>query len=222
MKDRQVLVWDPLVRIGHWVIVAGLAIAYLTGDELLTPHVWAGYVVGIAVVVRVIWGFVGSKHARFADFLFGPSKVISHLFDVVRFRGKRYIGHGPVGSAMIFALFACLAATIVTGLAVYGAEKKAGPLRAWYADGMSAVQSPVVITTVAADEKREGGRERTGNREETMKEYHEVLANVTLGLVIIHIIGVLWTSFAHRENLVWAMVTGRKRSGERPSRAEKA
>ena len=108
-----------------------------------------------------------------------------------------------------------IAATIVTGLAVYGAEKKAGPLRAWYADGMSAVQSP-------ADEKREGGRERTGNREETMKEYHEVLANVTLGLVITHIIGVLWTSFAHRENLVWAMVTGRKRSGERPSRAEKA
>ena len=62
LKARQVLVWDPLVRIGHWVIVAAFTIAYFTEDELLSAHVWAGYVVGIAVAIRLIWGFVGPQH----------------------------------------------------------------------------------------------------------------------------------------------------------------
>ena len=207
----QVVVWDPLVRIGHWTIVAAFTIAYFTEDELLSAHVWAAYVVGIAVAIRVIWGFMGPQHARFSDFVFGPSKVISYLVDLFRFRAKRYIGHSPAGGAMIFALLACLIATVVTGLAVYGAEKKAGPLRALYAAETSAAPLSVAIAPARADEKREG-RERGRTRNESaMKEFHEVLANITLGLVIIHILAVLWASIAHRENLVGAMITGRKR-----------
>jgi cytochrome b len=212
MKPRQVVVWDPLVRIGHWIIVAAFTIAYFTEDEFLSAHVWAGYVVGLVVAIRAVWGFVGPKHARFADFLFGPSTVVSYLVELLRFRTKRYIGHSPGGGMMIFALLACLTATVVTGLAVYGAEKKAGPLRALYAEGTSVSLPSVAIAKVRADKNGEDREHGAAREKSAMKEFHKRLANITLGLVIIHIVAVLWASIAHRENLVWAMVTGRKRS----------
>jgi cytochrome b len=211
IKERQVLVWDPLVRIGHWIIVAGFTVAYFIEDDLLSVHVWAGYIVGAAVTIRVIWGFVGPRHARFADFLFGPSTILSYMVDLLRLRSKRFIGHSPAGAAMVFTLLICLAGTVVTGLALYGAEKKAGPLRALYA--VAAPISSGVINSAAADENGHEGREGIeGGEGGAMKEYHEVLANITLALIILHILGILWASFAHRENLIWAMVTGRKRA----------
>jgi cytochrome b len=214
--NRQLSVWDSLVRITHWAIVVGFATAYLTEDDLLTAHVWAGYTVGIAVTVRIIWGFVGPKHARFIDFLYGPAAVVSYLLDLLRFRSKRYIGHSPAGGAMVIALLLCLVGTVVTGLALYGAEKKAGPLRALYAATTSVLPERGLVVTAAADENRRERRGGADEKESVLKGYHEVLANITLGLVIIHILAVLWASIAHRENLVGAMITGRKRSDLSP------
>ena len=63
----QVYVWDRFVRLFHWSLVAGFNIAYLTEGDLLNLHVWAGYLVGLLIVARVLWGFVGPSHARFSD-----------------------------------------------------------------------------------------------------------------------------------------------------------
>lgn len=181
--SAQVTVWDPFVRVFHWTLVVGFAVAYLTEDDLLTVHVWAGYVVGILVVARIIWGFIGSPHARFADFVYAPSTALNYVRELLRFRGARYLGHSPGGGYMVILLLILVGATVVTGLIVYGGEQQAGPLAGMFT-------------------------EATG---EAMEEWHEVISNITLGLIVIHISALLLASFAHNENLVRAMVTGKKR-----------
>jgi cytochrome b len=121
-------IWDPLVRVAHWSIVAGFFLAYFTEDDVLTLHVWAGYAVGVLVLLRIVWGFVGPQHARFSDFLYRPSEVVTYLRDLLTFRATRYLGHSPAGAAMVFALLAGLTATAGSGLVLYAIEDNAGPL----------------------------------------------------------------------------------------------
>jgi len=183
-RPPQVYVWDPFVRIFHWTLVVGFTVAYLTEDDLLQAHVWAGYVVGILIVARVLWGLVGPAHARFSDFIFAPAATFRYVRDLVLFRSERHLGHSPGGGAMVMLLLIFIAATVITGLVVYGGDQQAGPLAGLF----------------------------TKTTGEQMEEVHEVVANITLALIIAHIAAVIFASFAHRENLVRAMVTGYKRS----------
>lgn len=185
-ESEQTRVWDPFVRIFHWLLVAAFFTAYFVEPEESPIHVWAGYTVLGLVLLRVVWGFVGSEHAKFSDFLYRPSMVVRYLADTVRFRAKRHLGHSPGGGAMVIALLVALLATTMSGLMVYGADQHAGPLATW-TSGLPK------------------------DAEKALEEVHETLANVTLGLVILHLIGVGVASLSHRENLVKAMVTGRKR-----------
>lgn len=184
-QPTMVPVWDRFVRIAHWTIVVGFFVAYFTEDELLTLHVWAGYVVGLIATLRIAWGVVGPKHARFTDFLYRPAEVIAYLRDFGRRRGQRYLGHNPAGGAMVVILLIGLLATVGSGLVLYAIEDNAGPL----------------AELVAATAR--GG---------LWEGVHEVLANLMLALVGLHVAGVLLASYVHRENLVKAMVTGRKRA----------
>ena len=208
-QPRGTLVWDPLVRFGHWALVAAFAVAYLSAEEEAGGpdplHVWGGYVVGGIVVLRVLWGFVGQRHARFSDFVCGPLKALLYLRDLLLGRGRRYLGHSPAGGAMVIALLVCLAATVVTGVVAYGEQGK-GPLAGNGATFVSVAHSE----GNEAEHRRhqEGGADRT---ESVIGELHDLLANITLALVVMHILGVALASFVHRENLVLAMITGRKR-----------
>lgn len=114
--DATVRVWDPLVRIFHWSLVAGFAIAWITADEWDRAHEIAGYVVGGLVAFRLIWGVIGSARARFADFMYRPATVIGYLRDSLRMRAKRYLGHNPAGGAMVIALLIALAVIVGTGI----------------------------------------------------------------------------------------------------------
>ena len=168
-------------------------------DDLLTVHVWAGSLVGAVVCLRIVWGFIGSKHARFSDFFYSPRQALAYLNDLVRWRAKRYLGHSPAGAAMVYALLVAILATTVSGLVVYAYDKHEGPLA-------GVISNQYVGMT---NEERDRTSE---SAEDFWEETHEVLANLTLVLVVLHIGGVALSSFAHRENLVRAMVTGRKRS----------
>jgi len=205
MTSKYITVWDPCVRMGHWTVVAAFTIAYFTGEDFLSTHVWAGYIVGGVVLARIIWGFVGPRHARFSDFAYGPRAVLSYLFDMVRFRAWRYISHSPAGGAMVIALLVSLSATVITGLAVYGAEEQAGPLAPLYAAETGSSSTSVLRVSERSDE---GGSK---NDASSMEELHEMFANLTLVLVALHICGVAFASIAHRENLISAMINGRKR-----------
>ncbi len=193
----EVRIWDPLVRYGHWVLAVGFAIAYLTEDDLLTVHVWAGYLVLAIVCVRIVWGLLGSKHARFSDFLYSPQQALRYLTDLFKGHAKRYLGHSPAGAMMVYALLLALLATTGSGLVVYAYDKHAGPLAG-------------IVSNQSANAANEAGKKTSDSVEEFWEEAHEVLANLTLALVALHIGGVLLSSFAHRENLIRAMVTGRK------------
>lgn len=207
---KYIAVWDPLIRIGHWTIVLAFAVAYLSGEDLLTVHVWAGYVVGVVVLIRVIWGFIGTTRARFSDFVYAPISILAYLGNLLRSHASRYIGHSPAGGAMVVVLLAMLAATVVTGVMTLGAEKHAGPLASFYA--ASPIAGSSSTERIARDPTRiEKPNGESEQEESALRELHETLANLTLVLVGFHVAGVALASFAHRENLILAMITGRKR-----------
>ena len=186
MAQQQIKVWDIFVRVFHWSLVLTFTIAYLTEDDFMTLHGYAGYAVAGLVALRVVWGFIGTRHARFGDFAYGPGAVSAFLKETLYLRAKRYIGHNPAGARMIFMMLASLMRTSVSGMALYGAGEGAGPLA-----GLAASY---------------------GRHDGFLEDVHEFFANLTLLMVFVHVAGVLVESLIHRENLAMAMVTGRKRA----------
>lgn len=175
MEDRTVKVWDPLVRLFHWSLVASFAVAWLTADQWDDLHEWAGYAAAALIAFRVFWGFAGPRYARFRDFVRGPRTIADYLSAMVKGNEPRHIGHNPAGGAMILALVLVMAGTALTGW-MYTLDAFWGV--AW------------------------------------VEDTHKFLANLMLGLVALHVAGVLVASFRHKENLVRAMIVGRKRQAE--------
>jgi len=114
-RPTWVFVWDPIVRLFHWTVALGCLADLFVFEEGERLHRWVGYVVAIALIVRVIWGVVGSKHARFTNFVPRPSVFSRYV--AARFRGEeqRFLGHNPAGAVMMLSLMSLLAAVSVTG-----------------------------------------------------------------------------------------------------------
>jgi cytochrome b len=187
-RRESVPVWDPLIRIFHWSLAGFFLLAYVTEDELLTVHVYAGYAVAGLIIFRLIWGLIGTRHARFIDFVTGPARLVRYLGLLAAGRAPRYLGHNPAGAAMIIALLASLALTAFTGMGLIAGDG-IGPLAGTIFANLSG---------------------------EAFEEAHEFFANLTLFLVVLHVAGVLVSSLLHQENLVKSMVTGRKRLAHEP------
>ncbi len=188
-KQVMVKVWDPLVRSFHWLLVIAFLVAYLSEDDFLILHTYAGYTVFGLLLFRLLWGFMGPRHARFGNFVTRPRIAWQYLKDTLLLRAKRYLGHNPAGAAMIVLLLISLLLTTVTGMATYGAVESAGPLAGWFA-----------------------GIGEFG--EDFMKETHEFFANFSVFLVALHVGGVIVESLLHRENLVRSMINGYKQSDQ--------
>ena len=107
-------VWDPLVRILHWVLAAGFLGAFVL-DSPRDLHETLGWIAVAAVAVRVLWGVVGPRRARFADFVPSPGRFLGYVRATAAGREPRYLGHNPAGGAMVVALLAVVATLGLTG-----------------------------------------------------------------------------------------------------------
>lgn len=166
-------IWDLPVRLLHWSLVALVAAAWFTRESRGPWHEWIGYGVAAVVILRLVWGFAGSRHARFADFVRGPGKVLPYARAVLAGRAPRYVGHNPLGGWMVLALLStagllCLSGWLFTTDWLWG--------YAWLANT------------------------------------HLALAWLLIALAALHVMGVILTSRHQRENLVRAMIDGRKRA----------
>jgi cytochrome b len=164
-------VWDVAQRVAHWTLASAFGAAWLTSESEAWRlwHGRAGLVaVGVAIF-RLLWGWVGTRHAQFGDFLAGPDAVVAYGRSVMRGRAEHYLGHNPAGG---WAVVMLLTLTLTTGLSGWMTYNE------W------------------------GG--------EVLAEAHELLATGWMVMVAVHVAGVITGSLAHRENLVLAMVTGRK------------
>jgi len=168
---KKVLVWDAPVRLGHWLMAGGFALAWLTGESEAwrLVHVFAGGAVTAAALFRLLWGIIGSRHARFASFVRGPGQVFGYLKSLPRRAPPHYTGHNPAGA---WAVVALLALALLSG-----------------ASGWMAYQD------IGAD---------------WLAKAHEICTGAMLAVAAAHVLGVIASSLAHRENLVRAMFSGRK------------
>lgn len=168
----MVQVWDPLVRAFHWGLVVLFIVAYLSGEGSKGLHLFVGYFVAGLLALRVVWGFIGSPHAQFSDFMRSPGAVLDYIKLSSQHRAPRSLGHNPAGGVMTIALMLLVGGVCVTGHLMTTA--------AWWGS-------------------------------ETMEDLHVLLVNVTLGLIVLHLLGNFFSSRAHNENLTLSMITGLKR-----------
>jgi len=168
---QKILVWDWPVRLGHWLMVGGFIVAWLTSESetFRLLHVISGATVLAVATFRLPWGFIGSRYARFVDFVRGPRAVKNYAAGLLKLEPAHHVGHNPAGG---WAIVLLLGLGILTGLS------------GW------------------ANYNEIGG--------DFLEELHEGLAVTMLTVVFIHIAGVLSGSLMHGENLVRAMLNGRK------------
>jgi len=207
MKHSKQQVWDIAVRLFHWSLVGAFTVAYLTGDDESMLHVNAGYIILALILFRIVWGFIGSKHARFKDFIYSPAEILLHAKGLVSGQVKPTIGHNPLGGLMVFALLLTIVITVVSGLKIYGLEGH-GPLAETnisYLISSANASNPVSYES----EDHEGS-----DSEELWEEIHEFFANLTVLLIVFHILGVMISSKIENENLVKAMITGYKHNSD--------
>ena len=168
---HRILVWDTPTRVFHWLQVLAFGVAYLTAfsERLRNYHVALGYILLGLLVFRLLWGFVGTRYARFSSFLFNPKQIVVYLLALSKGKPAHYLGHNPAGSVSVWLLLALGLFICVTGVLALQDDA-----------------SDVVV------------------------DLHGVATNVMLGVIMLHLIGVLISSILHRENLLGSMFTGYK------------
>lgn len=182
-----VRVWDLPTRTFHWLFASACIVAWFTGDDARYTHLhtFAGYTALALVLFRLVWGVVGGRYARFAQFVRGPGAVIEHLKGLRQSPRKHHRGHNPAGGWAVIILLTLVLLLGMSGIAVLGGEEGFGPLA-----GLLSIEQGVVI-----------------------HQWHEWLGWALLGMVMLHLTGVVMESLLLRENLPRAMVNGNKRGG---------
>lgn len=186
-KETERKVWDLPVRLFHWTLAAAFIGAYATnklGVSYFKYHLWCGYIVIILVFFRIVWGFAGTRYARFVNFVRGPIKTLHYARNIVRHKPRFYAGHNPLGAWMVLILLAGLGVQAVIGLFGNDEIYNFGPLYGYAGKDLSL----------------------------TLTSLHRHLFYWIFGAVALHVAAVAAHGIFGRENLVKAMFTGKKSS----------
>jgi cytochrome b len=183
---REAIVWDLPTRVFHWSLVAlvgsNLFLISPRGGLHTVVHFISGYAVAGLLLFRLLWGLVGSPRSRFADFLHRWPVVKGYIERLKRFDPPHSVGHNPLGGWMIVVLLSALLAMIATGL-LAASRRAAGPL---------AGLVPLPLATLAG-------------------LVHSLISDLLIALIVVHLAGVAVDWFLTGDNLIKAMLTGRKR-----------
>lgn len=178
-------VWDAPTRLFHWTLVALMVFSFFTGraaGDWLKWHFWSGYAIIALVLFRIVWGFVGSATARFSDFVRGPAAVLRHLRELLGPGRPHDVGHNPVGGWMVLALLAAVLVQAGAGLFTTDDIATDGPLV-----GLASSEWVARATTL-----------------------HKLWINLILVMVGLHVAAALVYLVVKKQNLIMAMITGRK------------
>jgi cytochrome b len=189
------LVWDLPVRLFHWLLTAAILGAWVThkmGTGAFAWHRWFGYACLVLVTFRIVWGFVGTSHARFADFLRGPAAVGRYARNWLSPRSVSHLGHNPLGGWMVVVLLALVAADGITGLFANDEIFSTGPLYGYVSDETS----------------------------DQLSAWHRVLADALWYAIGLHVLAITAYLVLRGENLIGPMLTGRKSGSWVPVDAE--
>lgn len=182
-QRRAVRVWDLAVRLFHWSLVGLMAAAWITNSlNKMDWHARVGYAILTLVLFRLVWGFVGGSHARFASFLRGPATLVRYGRDFFAHRAAPVVGHNPLGGWMVIALLLALLAQGSLGLFATDDIVFEGPL-----NSLVSSKTAGLLTSL-----------------------HKLGFNLILALVAVHVLGVVAHLVVERDNLVRPMFTGIK------------
>lgn len=183
--SEQLRVWDLPTRVFHWLLVTSFIAAYVTnwlGVSYFTYHLWSGYFVIVLVGFRILWGIFGTHLAQFANFVRNPLESLRYASSLVKNKARSYPGHNPLGALMVLLLLVVALVQAVTGLFSNDEIFNAGPLYGYVSNELS-----LKLTGI-----------------------HKELFYWILGAIAVHVSAVLFYVFVKRENLIKAMITGKK------------
>lgn len=194
--------WDPLVKITHWGIAAVVLWNALIVGEGSTAHIYAGYVLAGLLALRLLWGVIGTRAARFSAFPPSPGRALAHIRAIragAHEAHEAHVSHNPLGALMAYAIWACVSVIVASGIAMAGAPPAIEP-------GTSAAQ----LMYGEAGENEAGEGEEGGEAGEVFEEAHEVAVNLLYVLILLHIGGVAFETASSGRRTILAMLPGGK------------
>jgi cytochrome b len=196
--------WDPVVRITHWSIMVAILLNALVTEDGSTAHVWVGYALAALLALRLLWGLIGPKQARFTSFPPSPSRAIAHVKDIIAGRNTPHASHNPLGALMAYAIWATLAVIIASGIAMSGLPGSQPP----QARSVATAAAPAALISDDDDEEESEGRGGAGGEREegVMEEVHEVAVNLLYALILLHLAGVAFETRRSGRQIVLAML----------------
>ncbi|MFN4018927.1 MAG: cytochrome b/b6 domain-containing protein [Erythrobacter sp.] len=204
--------WDPLVKITHWGIAAVVLWNALIVGEGSAAHIYAGYVLAGLLALRLLWGVIGTRPARFSAFPPSPARALAHIRAIRAGEHERHVSHNPLGALMAYAIWGTVSVIVASGIAMAGAPPAIAPgtTVAQLMDSEAGDHEGAAETGEHGGEQDRDGEEKGDGAGEVFEDVHEVAVNLLYVLILLHIGGVAFETARSGRRTILAMLPGGK------------